>query len=433
MLIGLLGDDEDSKMSEMQGAISSLARDDSECLQCQGILQLAIFASNKHDLMFADGELFNRILAIADSPTFEHLQFPMHFFDAVTRFPESYLVTFASPRFFSFLLTHFFGQDTELTGQVLLIWSNILNTSEFLANGLITSAWVLAIITRATADFDRLYLSFMEFLSGLLIRYRILTNLEIDVLSDICELIISLLQFKSESALSVALNCLRTVSAVTDTVFVMHFFTVEILGSVARCLLSQFSGARGDAIAVILNFSAISDFAREQLISAGFAELSFDGPGLDHDVLGHIADTAANFLSATPDLALQFLRSPMMESICSLLWQATFDVKVRICRALCLLGRASPEILLSMGLEWMEPMLDCLEGGDSGYVILAVEASLALIGHAERSLGDAVAVECREILRKTYSEGLADVLLHRDDLPDPVYEWIELVKARCRD
>jgi hypothetical protein len=176
---------------------------------------------------------------------------------------------------------------------------------------------------------------------------------------------------------------------------------VEILGSVARCLLSRFSSARDDAIAVILNFSAISDFTREQLLNAGFAELSFDSPGLDHDVLAHIADTAANFLSGSPAMALQYMRSPMMESLCSVLNQAAFDVKVRICRGLCLLGRASPETLLSMGFEsdipppWMEAMLDCLEGGDSGYVILAIDACLALLGHAEMSGDFAEAMQRR--------------------------------------
>jgi hypothetical protein len=408
-------------------AFSLLQRADSVRCQGKAMIQFAVLAYERNYHLFSDGQVFNLILDIADSPTFQLFQLPMYFFEAITHFPESDLVGFVSERFIFFLLNHFFGQNTEIASQVLLIWANMLGSSELISQFLITADWIVAVLARASADFDRLYLSLMEFLTNLLKQYTILEKLQIDILSDISDIITRLFQLKSEDAISVALNGLRTIVAVADRQWVIRFFSSEMLSAVARATFSQVPGVCDDAVALLLTFSAFGEFALKKLIESGYPELSFDGAVLGNDILCSVADTAANFLSASPEIALPFLHTRMMESLITLGNDSPFDVKIRIARGFCFICHRQPDALFPYGFEWLEIMFDCTDSADSGYVILVLEAVLALLNYAEQNPGDAVAVAAQEMVCHRFMEGMSDTLSARDDLPEPVYGWIRCI------
>jgi hypothetical protein len=395
---------------------------DSERCQCKGIVQLAILAHQKHFHFFADGSVFERILEIADRPTFGDLQYPMYFFEAVTRLSESHLLSFASQRFFVFLLGHFFSEDTDIASQVLLIWANIVNGSDILSRDLITADWVLAVIARACADFDRLYLPFMELASALLRRCDILGSLEIDVVSDIRDIIVRLLNLHDEGASSVAVNCLRTVSAVNDQTFVIGFFSGEILESLARATLSHWPAIRDDALAAILGFSALGDFALERLLESGYAQLQFDGRSLSIDALCCMADAAINFLSAPPRVALAFLQSPMMDSLLGFIDEAPFDVKIRIANALCFVGMRYPLDLVALAPASLEAMLTCVDTANMGSVIQAVQTVCAMLGNTGQDSADGTAIVAQKLMC---------ALLERDDLPNEIGQMIAHDATGC--
>jgi hypothetical protein len=327
-------------------------------------------------------------------------------------------------------LTHFFGHDIDITSQVLLIWSNILTTSEHLSQDLITADWLLAVLVRVCADFDRLYLSFMEFLTSVLKRYRILAALQTDILTDIRDIIVHSFELKSEDAVSVTLNCVRTVTAVANRKWVLNFFTSEILSAVVRAVSSEDPSTREDAIAILLSFSSLGEFALQRLLESGYTEFWFDGIATEDSVLCCLADTAANFLSASPSIALLFLETPIMKELMKLGSDASFDVKVRIARGLCFVCSRYPEVLLACGIEFLNLMLDCIDTADSGYVILVLEAVLVLLDYAQQNPDDPAVVAAYEILHQRSMEDLAESLLERDDLPDLVYQWINHISIQ---
>jgi hypothetical protein len=152
------------------------------------------------------------------------------------------------------------------------------------------------VLDRSLDSFDALYVPFMAFLSSALSRFKILSTFGAEFLDRLHELIARLFDLSHDNSRSVALNCLRTLSASPDHGFISLFFTPVMINLLVRASLVGMPDVSDDALAIILNFSSIDEFALTMLIDGGFVELSFDPKRITKAGLCYIADIAANFL-----------------------------------------------------------------------------------------------------------------------------------------
>jgi hypothetical protein len=278
----------------------------------------------------------------------------------------------------------------------------------------------------------------MAFLSSAFSRFKIMCTLGADLLDRLHELIARLFDLSHDHSRSVALNCLRTVSASTDREFARVFFTPAMVNLLVRASLVGAPDVSDDALAVMVNFSSIDEFALTMLIDAWFLELSFDPNRMSEAGLCYIADMAANFLGASHATAIQFLESPMMESLVSAMPDACYDVKVRISRGLCLVYQKSGdsdlvEIALGFGPGCLEAVLDCLDCTDTGFRILTIRAIRSLLEFAVSSPRVEVAAEAAEFLEMKLEQGLLDDVGDIDDLPSKVAVEVEEIRRLVLD
>jgi hypothetical protein len=401
--------------------------------QCRGIYLLILLVCDQKCSYFQDGVAFARVLEVADDPAFEHIDFPLAFFDYATQLPEEYLIPFFSRQFVSFLRSVFFSADLEIAKNSLWIWANIIRSSEYLSILLLTTDFVSIVLDRSLDSLDAFYIPFMAFLSSAFSRFKIMCTLGADLLDRLHELIARLFDLSHDHSRSVALNCLRTVSASTDREFARVFFTPVMVNLLVRTSLVGAPDVSDDALAVMVNFSSTDECALTMLIDAWFLELSFDPNRMSKAGLCYIADMAANFLGASHATAIQFLESPMMESLVSAMPDACYDVKVRISRGLCLVYQKSGdsdlvEIALGFGPACLKATLDCLDCADMGFKIFVIWAIGSLLEFAATNPRVEMAVEAADFLEMKLEEGLLDAIVDMDDLPSKVALEVEEIR-----
>ncbi|OHS93299.1 hypothetical protein TRFO_11923 [Tritrichomonas foetus] len=331
-------DDEEKVFTESDlKCIISLLNSENEEAVLAGINKATDFIMHDNSIL-NDCYLFNRILDIASNnfdPSQADFDATLKFFYYATAInDESFLINLVSPLFLNhlkFCLYNLEKINSDLFQILFSIYGNIIYGSDFLSKKIIDPLF-LARIEKITLTYANNAVTFLDLIGCIILRYPIFFSFPTNPFPSIRSMILTFLKCDNFEVQIAALESIRQVSSISYNEYIFEFFTPEVLNCVAFYAFNENEEIRNDALAIITNFSALNDFARNMIIENRFIDNQII-PQIGSSIK-YIADTASNFLSSTHSTAIIFADSILWNSLLSNFNCFSFEAKRSVARAL---------------------------------------------------------------------------------------------------
>ena len=381
------------------------------------------YAVDERYEVFEDGEVFGLVCGLCADLMFES-KLPMLFFAIASYFPEGMLVKFASREFLDMLRCFFMNQNVELAQISLLVFGNLVEGSNFLAEEIVNEAFIGEVMNRCLDDVVNFYLPLSDFLKSLVQRSSVLKKSEV-LTNTVVTIVSRMLQMKDCETGKVGLNVLAVLSAVRDDELVGQFLKPEIVRFVVQLMSYEDIMVQEDAITTLVNFSRVGTRAQLMLLDYGLRE--FSNVGVFQNFTSAFTKLALNFLSATHSPAIQFLTTPAMSWLVENIDHLQFDSREEVCRALCYVMQRTDDFdLLTTALAYAEKcvpqLVELVHSSDIGIVIEIIRAVHGVIHLYDKHQTVTV---LQQSVMQIQCYFTPDLLLNLEDLPGKVVQEAE--------
>ena len=399
----LRGDDFDGRVSALKAVIG--------------------YAVDERYEIFEDGVVFGLVYGLCADLMFES-KLPMLFFAIASYFPEGMLVKFASHEFLDMLRCFFLNENVELAQISLLVFGNLVEGSNFLAEEIVNEAFIGEVMNRCLDDVVNFYLPLSDFLKSLVQRSCVLKKS--DVLTNVVVTTVSrMLQMKDCETGKVGLNVLAVLSAVRDDELVGQFLKPEIVTFVVQLISFEDIMIQEDAITTLVNFSRVGMRAQLMILDYGLREF-WNVEAFQH-FTSAFTKMAVNFLSSTHSPAIQFLNTSIMSWLVENIDNLPFDSREEVCRALCYVMQRTDDFdLLTTALVYAEKCLpqlvELMHTSDRGIVIEIIRAMYGVIRAYEKHQTVTVLQQTVMQIQSYFSP---DLFVNLEDLPGKAVQEAE--------
>lgn len=345
-----------------------------------GVIVSTYYAMNYELQFFDDGIIFQLIGELLSDSNFDS-RYSLMFFEAVSTFPESYVILFGSPDFFDTLAEYIFDNNTT----ALSVLSNVVRKSRFLAEHV--KDLITAVAEYCLENLDIFFISFTDLLVS------IASNPE--YANFVAFNFSSLIQMENVETREVILNCLAVVSRHSEVSNLL--FVPSIFDFMMEALIVDDQHIQRDALSLMANFSALGQFAQLRLIEANFGDYIPDLTIASTEITTALATIVFNFMNSSHSISLQFIDCDLTLHILEHMEYFPFQSKRRIVLSLCktLLVDNDEDLIFSVAEKfplYLPEMIDLLDSEDPEMIKLIVQAlhSLWRLSHSDYEFAQAL-------------------------------------------
>lgn len=389
----------------------------------RGLRAMIQYAAHERYELFDDGVAISLLIGLFGDVTFES-RLPILFFLVASYAPESILLKFVSPSFLDMLRCIFLNGNVQKSQDCLMIFGNLVEGSEFLADKIVNEHFVDEVIQRCLDDIGNFYIPLSDFIKSIVQRSHIIRKSAI--LTDSLLTIISSMLALPTCAWKVGVNVLAVVSAVQDEIFICRCISHERIGFLVNLLCSSEREIREDALTALVNFSRIGPSVQAMILDAGLRVFSQEDVFLQFP--SAFTRMALNYLYSEHTPAIQFLNSPGMKWLVDNIDKLEFESKEELCRALCYVFQRTDDCeLFTAAIVYAERCIphfaELLSSSESGLIIEIVRAIDAILSSTAKAESHNIVT----IIHDFVPISLLYNLLSSDELPSKIKIEVEAV------